>query len=191
MKKLIFTFLALLLFVGIDYGQSVINSNSATQPDFIPFRPDIKKVLDTIDLKNFIGEWRSLDDSKVLIIYQKGTDFLLEGDYFPGVIEYGDIATLSFTGRLGYVKSQGQRVQINSSQKGATVGYQVSITLFYENSKTHGGGGSSVSVAYSPVIDHLIIGQPPFNTFENGQWIGHVGTSASNGIYGKEFKRIK
>jgi len=191
MKRLILASFALMLFVGINYGQSYTNTKSPTNSDFIPYSPDIKLVLDTIDLKNFIGEWKSLDDSKSLLIYQKGLEFLLEGDYFPGVKEYGDIARLSFTGRLAYVMNQGKRVQINSSQKGATVGYQVSITIFYENSNTHGGGGSSVSVAYSPVKDHLIIGKPPYNTFENGHWIGHGSTSASNGIYGKEFKRIQ
>ena len=190
---LVVTF-ASLIFIGCGQTGSKKNesqSKTIDKPGFISFRPDMKSVLDTIDLIKFIGQWKSLNDDSMLIIEQKGLDFIVSGNYFPGVSSYGDMAILSFSGRLGYYMDQGNRVQTNISQGGATVGYKVSLELKYENSETHGGDGAGIAIAYSPEKDHLIVGKPPYNVYENGQWTAYCGTIASNGIYGKEFERIK
>jgi len=191
MKILTLNCLAIMILFSSSYGQTSKSSNSdAKNEPFIAFRSDTKHTFDKIDLKTFIGNWKSLDGINALKIYQNGLDFLLSGDYFPGVLKYGDKATLSFSGRLEYVHSDGKLVQINSSQKGVTVGYGVTITIMYENSETHGGGGGGIAISYSSEKDHLIIGTPPYNVFENGHWVGHGSTIANSGIYGKEFKRV-
>jgi len=145
--------------------------------------------LDIIDLNELIGVWKSLDGNSEIIIRQDGLEFLMSGNYFPGVLKYGDKALVSFEGRLGYIMNQGRREQINTAQKGNTVGYKVRLTLFYETSVAQGGGGSGIEIGYSPQKVHLFVGCPPINKLVNGKWISSSSFS-SGGVYGKEFKRF-
>ncbi|MHC1690506.1 MAG: hypothetical protein AB9833_06715 [Bacteroidales bacterium] len=186
MKKAILTTLVLLLFVSTVFGQF---SYTAMGVRFLPFRSE-NYILDTIDLKRFTGVWKSLDGISDIRISQDGPEFLISGNYFPGVSRYGDKVKLSFKGkRLGFETGQGKFKEINTPQKSSTVGYEATLTLYYNISSARGGGGNSVAIGYSPQKDHLYIGTPPDSYYEKGQWVSSSGFS-SDGIDGKEFKRL-
>ena len=170
MKTATLAFVTLFLFFCSVHGQSPV------ERDFVPFRPDMKSEFNTaVDPRKFAGTWISLQGDITLKIYQDSADVLVGGDYFPGVASQGDRAKLTISTYPAWMKKDPALRTINIS---------------YATSHSVGGGGGGVTIAYSPSTGHLIIGTPPYNTFENGQWVGHGGTVASNGIYGKEFKRV-
>lgn len=170
MKTATVPFVTLLLYFCAASGQST------TQKEFVHFRADMKSELGTtIDPKKFMGTWVSLQGDVTLKIYQQGTEILVGGAYFPGVANQGDKANLTIQPYPRWMKKDPALRKIE---------------IFYKVSPNFGGGGGEVKIAYSPSMDYLIIGTPPYNVFENGQWVGHLGRVASNGIYGREFKRV-
>lgn len=172
MKKLIFISFTLLLTFYAVYGQSSKKTKSSVEPDLIPFRPIKAKVLDIGGLNKLIGYWMSLDGNAILNIKRSGNEILVSGDYFPGVSKYGDKAILSIK----------KDIDTNSGSN---------LSLSYTLSKSNGGGGGGADIVYYHSDEHLIVGKPPSKVFQDGEWWVSTGTYSSEGIYGKEFKRIK
>lgn len=169
MKRIISTALVLLLFINAVYTQST-NTNTSEESDLVPFRSkEMRNIsIKPIDTKSLFGYWISLDGNTMFKIFESNNEILIEGDYFPDVLKNGDKATLSVT---------------KTSQ-----GY--SLNLFYMLSRNSGGGGNSISIVYYPLDNHLVVGKPPYHEIKNGELWTIGETSSSNGIYGKEFKRM-
>lgn len=183
MKKTISTSLVLLLAICAVFAQimpnkkslvstqSLTTQKSSSESDLISYRSSEMKCFSPkpIDIKQLVGYWISLDGKAMLKIHESNNEILAEGDYFPGVIKNGDKATLAI--------------------KTSDSGYYLQI--YYEFSRNTGGGGGGINVVYYSIDDHLVVGKPPYHEVVNGQlWTKGI-NSSSDGIYGKEFKRVK
>jgi len=167
MRKLLL-FFGILFFTFTTYGQSSNTTKTSDERVLIPFRPNTIEEFDSFDLKKLIGYWISLDGKSMLKISQSNNEFIVSGDYFPGVSKNGDKATIELR------KENDKYV----------------LELLYILSLRGGGGG--VAIVYYPEDDHLVVGDPPYyKVDENGEvWVTGL-TTSSEGIYGKEFKHMK
>lgn len=165
MKKLISTFATILVFNFIAVGQSG-NNLSNDKPNLITYRSESKCYFpELIDMKLLEGYWITLEGNAMVKIYQKNNKFMFDGDYFPGISRNSDEASLSIVGAKGKY-------------------YFLLNYMFGANS------GGSIPFMYYPNEDHIVIGIPPYQKMEDGQLTTTQSVYSSEGIYGKEFKRI-